>query len=80
MLISSVDAGGDARGCERLLGVFGFCVRHDNPRFIAQRARCEGDEDVAFDCGREDTEKGVVDVFTDQAGWVGVVGVRNDVF
>ena len=79
-MISSFDTGGDARGRERLFDVFGFGVRHDDSRLIAWRARCKGDEDVTFDCGWEDTEKSVVDVFTDQAAWVGVACVKNDPF
>ena len=75
-----MDAGDDAGGCERLFGVFGFNVRCNDARFVVQRAGCESDEDVAFYCGWENTEQGVVDVFADQAVWVGVAGIRDDVF
>lgn len=49
-----------------MLGVFGFGVRRDDSRFVVQRTRCEGDEDVAFDCCWEYPKQGVVNVFTNQ--------------
>jgi len=75
-LVWSVDAGGDTRGCERLFGVFGFDVRCDDAWFAFLRTRGESDEDVTFDCGWENTEQGVVYVFTDQAVCIGVAGIR----
>lgn len=79
-MISDVVAIDDTGRGERLLDVFGLGIRHDDPRFVVYRTGREGDEDVAFDCGWEDTEQGIVDVFTDQAIWVGAVGIRNDAF
>ena len=58
--------------------VFGFGVPYDDAWFVVWWTGCESDEDIAFDCGREDTEQGIVDVFTDQAVRGG--GIRDDRF
>jgi hypothetical protein len=73
-LVSSVDVGNDARGCERLFGIFGFGVCYDDAWFVVRWTGCESDEDIAFDCGWEDTEQGIVDVFTNQAVRGGGIG------